>query len=442
MRTCNAFGLPLVVLVDTPGFMPGTEQEAAGVIRHGAKLVHAFAEATVPKVTVVLRKAFGGAYIAMNSRDLGADYVFAWPQRQLGVMGAKQAVGDRQPARHRRRRRPRRRARDAFADALRRRAPDRAASPPPRATSTRSSARRTPAAGSAGALSTLDASATRRIGVRNIPLYEDATLCTGSSIRGAGGRRPSRPRGRTVTEADVVAFAALTGDCHPQHTDAEWAASSPFGERIATGMLVLSCAGGLVPFDPERVVALRRVGDVVFKRPVRFGDTLRVSGKMLELSDARPRRPAWSPSPGASATRTSAVVCRAQRRGAVAPTTPAGTRRLRRRRLRPDPPVMLEGKKLLITGVINRESIAFEVARQAQEAGAEVVLTGFGRAKRMTERAAATAARAARRARARRQQPRATSRRSPTICASAGAASTASCTRSRSPPRTRSAATS
>jgi acetyl-CoA carboxylase carboxyltransferase component len=93
VRTCNAFGLPLVVLVDTPGFLPGTKQEAYGVIRHGAKLVHAFAEATVPKVTVVLRKAFGGALIAMNSRDLGADYVFAWPQAQLGVMGAKQAVG-------------------------------------------------------------------------------------------------------------------------------------------------------------------------------------------------------------------------------------------------------------------------------------------------------------------------------------------------------------
>ena len=87
------FGLPLVVLVDTPGFLPGTQQEGAGVIRHGAKLVHAFAEASVPKVTVVLRKAFGGAFIAMNSHELGADLVFAWPQAQLGVMGAKQAVG-------------------------------------------------------------------------------------------------------------------------------------------------------------------------------------------------------------------------------------------------------------------------------------------------------------------------------------------------------------
>jgi len=93
VRTCDLFGIPLVVLVDTPGFLPGTKQEKGGVIRHGAKLVHAFAEATVPRVTVVLRKAFGGAYIAMNSKDLGADYVFAWPGAQLGVMGAKQAVG-------------------------------------------------------------------------------------------------------------------------------------------------------------------------------------------------------------------------------------------------------------------------------------------------------------------------------------------------------------
>jgi acetyl-CoA carboxylase carboxyltransferase component len=82
-----------VVLVDTPGFMPGTRQEQGGVIRHGAKLVHAFAEAHVPKITLVVRKAFGGAFIAMNSRDLGADYTFAWPGATLGVMGAKQAVG-------------------------------------------------------------------------------------------------------------------------------------------------------------------------------------------------------------------------------------------------------------------------------------------------------------------------------------------------------------
>jgi acetyl-CoA carboxylase carboxyltransferase component len=93
VRTCNAFGLPLVVLVDTPGFMPGSRQEAAGVIRHGAKLLHAFAEATVPRLTVVLRKAYGGAYITMNSKELGAHLTFAWPNAELGVMAAQQAVG-------------------------------------------------------------------------------------------------------------------------------------------------------------------------------------------------------------------------------------------------------------------------------------------------------------------------------------------------------------
>jgi acetyl-CoA carboxylase carboxyltransferase component len=93
VRLCNSFGLPLLVLVDTPGFLPGSRQEGDGVIRHGAKLVHAFAEASVPSVTVILRKAFGGAFIAMNSKALGADYVFAWPGVEVGVMGAEQAVG-------------------------------------------------------------------------------------------------------------------------------------------------------------------------------------------------------------------------------------------------------------------------------------------------------------------------------------------------------------
>jgi acetyl-CoA carboxylase carboxyltransferase component len=93
VRTCNAFGLPLVVLVDTPGFMPGTRQEKAGVIRHGAKLLHAFAEATVPRITVILRKAYGGAYITMNAKDLGADLTFAWTDAEIGVMGSGQAVG-------------------------------------------------------------------------------------------------------------------------------------------------------------------------------------------------------------------------------------------------------------------------------------------------------------------------------------------------------------
>lgn len=93
VETCDAFGVPLVVLVDTPGFMPGMRQERAAVIRHGASLVRAFAAATVPRVTVVLRKAYGGAFIAMNSKDLGADLVFAWPQAEIGVMGAQSAIG-------------------------------------------------------------------------------------------------------------------------------------------------------------------------------------------------------------------------------------------------------------------------------------------------------------------------------------------------------------
>jgi acetyl-CoA carboxylase carboxyltransferase component len=90
---CNSFGVPLIAVVDTPGFMPGSKQEKAGVIRHGASLVRAFAAARVPKLTVVLRKCYGGAYITMNSRDLGADLVLAWPDAELGIMGARAAVG-------------------------------------------------------------------------------------------------------------------------------------------------------------------------------------------------------------------------------------------------------------------------------------------------------------------------------------------------------------
>src|SRR5919197_3313520 len=93
VRICNSFGLPLVVLVDTPGFLPGTKQEGLGVIRQGAKLLHAFAEAVVPKVTVVLRKAYGGGFITMNSKDLGADLALAWPDAEIGIMGPRQAVG-------------------------------------------------------------------------------------------------------------------------------------------------------------------------------------------------------------------------------------------------------------------------------------------------------------------------------------------------------------
>ncbi|HEX2359248.1 MAG TPA: MaoC/PaaZ C-terminal domain-containing protein [Solirubrobacterales bacterium] len=83
--------------------------------------------------------------------------------------------------------------------------------------------------------------------------------------------------GRTITEADLVSFAALTGDWHPQHADAEWAGRGRFGARVAHGMLVLSYAVGLVPFDPERVVALRGLESISFKRPVHIGDTIRVA---------------------------------------------------------------------------------------------------------------------------------------------------------------------
>jgi acetyl-CoA/propionyl-CoA carboxylase carboxyl transferase subunit len=93
VRMCDAFGVPLLVLVDVPGYLPGVGQEWDGVVRRGAKLLHAFAEAIVPRVTLVTRKAFGGAYIAMNSRSLGATEVFAWPDAQVAVMGAKAAVG-------------------------------------------------------------------------------------------------------------------------------------------------------------------------------------------------------------------------------------------------------------------------------------------------------------------------------------------------------------
>jgi acetyl-CoA/propionyl-CoA carboxylase carboxyl transferase subunit len=93
VRMCDAFGVPMLVMVDVPGYLPGVGQEWDGVVRRGAKLLHAFAEAVVPRVTLVTRKAFGGAYIAMNSRSLGATQVFAWPDAEVAVMGAKAAVG-------------------------------------------------------------------------------------------------------------------------------------------------------------------------------------------------------------------------------------------------------------------------------------------------------------------------------------------------------------
>ena len=93
--------------------------------------------------------------------------------------------------------------------------------------------------------------------------------------------KPFITQSRTIREEDIVSFAELTGDMHPQHTDADWAARNRFGERIAHGLLVESCAVGLVNFDPERVVALRRVGDAVFKLPVRIGDSVHVEGQVV-----------------------------------------------------------------------------------------------------------------------------------------------------------------
>ncbi len=93
VRMCDAFGVPLVVLVDVPGYLPGVGQEWDGIVRRGAKLLHAFGEAVVPRVTLVTRKTYGGAYIAMNSRALGANRVFAWPGAEVAVMGASAAVG-------------------------------------------------------------------------------------------------------------------------------------------------------------------------------------------------------------------------------------------------------------------------------------------------------------------------------------------------------------
>ncbi|HLI16440.1 MAG TPA: acyl-CoA carboxylase subunit beta [Acidimicrobiales bacterium] len=91
-RTCDAFNIPLVTFVDVPGFMPGTDQEFGGIIRHGAKLLYAYCEATVPRIQVIVRKAYGGAYIVMDSKSIGADIALAWPSAELAVMGAEGAV--------------------------------------------------------------------------------------------------------------------------------------------------------------------------------------------------------------------------------------------------------------------------------------------------------------------------------------------------------------
>jgi len=92
IRHCDAFNLPIVTFVDVPGYLPGVTQEHNGIIRHGAKLLYAYSEATVPLLTVILRKAYGGAYLAMSSKALGADLVLAWPQSEIAVMGAEGAA--------------------------------------------------------------------------------------------------------------------------------------------------------------------------------------------------------------------------------------------------------------------------------------------------------------------------------------------------------------
>jgi propionyl-CoA carboxylase beta chain len=92
VRFCDAFNIPVITFVDVPGFMPGTAQEHGGIIKHGAKLLYAYAECTVPKVTVITRKAYGGAYDVMSSKHLRGDANFAWPSAEIAVMGAKGAV--------------------------------------------------------------------------------------------------------------------------------------------------------------------------------------------------------------------------------------------------------------------------------------------------------------------------------------------------------------
>ncbi len=92
IRFCDCFNIPLVSLIDVPAFLPGSEQEHNGIIRHGAKILYAYSEATVPKISLIMRKAYGGAYIAMNSKHMGADIVYAWPIAEIAVMGAEGAI--------------------------------------------------------------------------------------------------------------------------------------------------------------------------------------------------------------------------------------------------------------------------------------------------------------------------------------------------------------
>ena len=139
VRTCDAFNIPVLTFVDVPGFLPGTDQEWDGIIRRGAKLIYAYAEATVPKITVITRKAYGGAYDVMGSKHLGADINLAWPTAQIAVMGAQGAVNilyRRETGRRRRARTSRPPSRASRSPSTRTPWPTRT-SPPSAATSTR-----------------------------------------------------------------------------------------------------------------------------------------------------------------------------------------------------------------------------------------------------------------------------------------------------------------
>ena len=199
----------------------------------------------------------------------------------------------------------------------------------------------------------------------------------------------------------MATFAGLTGDMHPQHTDAEWSAQSRFGERIAHGLLVLSCGAGLMPFDPERIVALRRVGDAVFKR--RCGSATRSTWRARSRGSGRSMTGTGSSgAAGGCSTSTASWSCAPRVELVRGGAPPSGSRCC-------DLGLMLlEGKRLLVTGVLTRELIAYAVAERAQQEGAEIVLTGFGRSAPHDRARGGEAADAAGRARARREQARRT----------------------------------
>jgi len=174
-------------------------------------------------------------------------------------------------------------------------APAQARAPEPRAAELGAARRASeaPEAGAAEALHETSHIGTQRVEPRSEA--EPAGAPTDAAQAGAGlfarpfgelgvGDRFATP-GRSVTESDILQFAALTGDAHLQHTDPDWAAGSRFGEQIAHGLLVLSFAVGLLPLDPDRVVALRRVGDAVFKQPVKIGDTVHVEGQIVRTRE-------------------------------------------------------------------------------------------------------------------------------------------------------------